>query len=119
MPERIKLERTRGWRLPENAVSVARPTRWGNPFTIGGELSFPFSELDEPFGGSHVRDCAHAVALFGAYARITNGYEFLARRDLAGKSLGCWCPLPEPGEPDICHAAVLLAISNGWEMPGA
>jgi hypothetical protein len=29
---------------------------------------------------------------------------------LRGKNLGC--PLPEPGEPDICHAAVLLEIAQ-------
>jgi Domain of unknown function (DUF4326) len=29
---------------------------------------------------------------------------------LEGKNLAYWCPLPEPGEPDICHAAVLLDI---------
>jgi hypothetical protein len=27
---------------------------------------------------------------------------------LRGKNLACWCPLPEPGKPDVCHAAVLL-----------
>jgi hypothetical protein len=35
------------------------------------------------------------------------------RRELAGRDLACWCPLPErPGQPDHCHAAVLLAIAN-------
>ena len=32
--------------------------------------------------------------------------------DLAGKNLACWCPLPEPGQPDWCHAAVLLRLAN-------
>lgn len=32
MPERIQLQRTKGWRKPEGAVVVARPTKWGNPF---------------------------------------------------------------------------------------
>lgn len=32
MPDRIQLKRTAGFRLPEGAVSVARPTQWGNPF---------------------------------------------------------------------------------------
>jgi hypothetical protein len=32
MPERIQLRRTAGWRKPEDAVVVARPGRWGNPF---------------------------------------------------------------------------------------
>lgn len=32
MAKRIQLKRVKGWRLPDGAVSVARPTRWGNPF---------------------------------------------------------------------------------------
>jgi hypothetical protein len=32
MPERIQLRRVAGWRLPEGAVVVSRPNRWGNPF---------------------------------------------------------------------------------------
>lgn len=35
-PKRIQLHRSKGWRKPENTISVARPTKWGNPFTIGG-----------------------------------------------------------------------------------
>jgi hypothetical protein len=31
---------------------------------------------------------------------------------LNGKNLSCWCPLPEPGERDTCHAAVLLERAN-------
>jgi hypothetical protein len=101
--ERIQLCRKRGWRMPEGAVSVARPTRWGNPFRIGADLRFPFDELFGPV----VRDRAHAVEIFATYARITSGYEFLVRRDLAGKDLACWCPLDGP-----CHANVLLEIAT-------
>lgn len=36
MPERIQRRRTKGWRLPEGAIYVGRPTKWGNPFTLGG-----------------------------------------------------------------------------------
>ena len=32
MPERIQLRRTKGWRMPEGAVYVGRPTMLGNPF---------------------------------------------------------------------------------------
>jgi hypothetical protein len=39
MPERIQLRRTRGWRLPPGAVSVARPTKWGNRFKVGEALA--------------------------------------------------------------------------------
>lgn len=34
-PQGIQLRRTKGWRLPAGAVSVARPGRWGNPFIFG------------------------------------------------------------------------------------
>lgn len=32
MPERIQRRRTPGWRMPDGAVYVGRPGRWGNPF---------------------------------------------------------------------------------------
>jgi hypothetical protein len=35
-----------------------------------------------------------------------------ARTELAGRDLMCWCPPPAPGQPDHCHAAVLLEIAN-------
>lgn len=35
MPERVRLRRTRGWRKPPDAIVVARPTRWGNPYEVG------------------------------------------------------------------------------------
>lgn len=35
---RIQLSRSRGWRLPTGAKSVARPTRYGNPFRVGTTL---------------------------------------------------------------------------------
>ena len=36
MPARIQRSRKKGWRMPEGAVYVGRPTRWGNPFPVGG-----------------------------------------------------------------------------------
>jgi hypothetical protein len=35
-----------------------------------------------------------------------------ARRELAGRDLACWCPLPAAGEPDLCHGAPLLNVAN-------
>lgn len=32
MPDRIQLRRTKGWRKPDGVITVARPTKWGNPF---------------------------------------------------------------------------------------
>lgn len=34
-PKRIQLSRQRGWRKPEGAIVVSRPSRWGNPFRVG------------------------------------------------------------------------------------
>ena len=31
---------------------------------------------------------------------------------LRGKNLACWCPLAKPGQPDNCHAALLLQLAN-------
>lgn len=31
-PHRIQRKRTKGWRMPANAVCVTRPGKWGNPF---------------------------------------------------------------------------------------
>ena len=31
MPQRYQLSRKRGWRLPPNTISVARPGKYGNP----------------------------------------------------------------------------------------
>jgi hypothetical protein len=33
-PKRIQLRRTKGWRKPEGAIVVARPSRWGNWYVI-------------------------------------------------------------------------------------
>lgn len=32
MPERLQRQRTKGWRMPEGAIYVGRPSPWGNPF---------------------------------------------------------------------------------------
>mgnify|MGYP000854651477 CR=1 FL=1 len=36
-PRRVQLSRRAGYRKPEGAVVVARPSRWGNPFPISGD----------------------------------------------------------------------------------
>ncbi|MFG1364706.1 DUF4326 domain-containing protein [Xanthobacter versatilis] len=104
-PRRIQLSRAKGWRLPPNSVKVDRSTKFGNPFVPG---------KDNPFlPGRKVEDRRHAWRLFQGYAPHNEKLVAAARSELRGKNLACWCPLPEPGEPDTCHAAVLLAIANG------
>ena len=98
-PVRIQLSRRKGWRMPPNTVKVCRPTRWGNPHRIGA--------CD---GCLAIHSRAEAVQAFER--GLTEADRAEAVRDLAGKNLACWCPLPEPGDPDICHAAVLLELVN-------
>ncbi len=96
MPTRIQRQRRAGWRMPEGAVVVSRPTVWGNPF--------PASP-----GGN-----GHATHL---YRRWLAGYhpvhdarraEILRRLpELKGKPLACWCALEDP-----CHADVLIELAN-------
>lgn len=137
MPERIKLSRAKGWRMPEGAVKVDRSTRWGNPFWPGQRVISPgaYGAIASPYHGcrplgqygtgprgymiSRVQDRAEAVYLFASYIyRDPSGWppEDI-RHSLGGCDLACWCDLSEPGEMDLCHAAVLLAVSNGRANP--
>ncbi len=135
-PRRIRRERTRGWRLPEGAKIVDRTSRWGNPFKIGELVSdvtpyAPTHPYDGPLDPGvynvagvdgeprtyrvwTVQSRAEAVDLFRVWIRYHDDVFPLERirRELGGRDLACWCPLPIPGQPDICHAAVLLALSN-------
>lgn len=89
--------------MPEEAVYVGRPTKWGNPFVAGdvvhrGPLHSGRDEV--------VRDAAHACALFRRSLLNRRDAERLLR-PLRGKDLACWCPLDQP-----CHADVLLELAN-------
>lgn len=33
-PKRIQRKRTKGWRMPPNTISVTRPGRYGNPYSL-------------------------------------------------------------------------------------
>lgn len=106
-PRRIQLRRTRGWRKPEGAVVVARPTRWGNPYRIG-DLN-PYAATDE-FPDGAPMTAEEVVALYAM------GVAFLpesAFAPLRGRDLACWCPLVDAtGRPVPCHADVLLELAN-------
>ncbi len=89
-PGRVQLRRQKGWRKPDGAVVVARPSVFGNPFKLGPD-------------GSR----AEIVARYRAY--LLDDPELLARArtELAGRDLACWCPRDGP-----CHADVLLELAN-------
>lgn len=101
MPVRVQRQRTKGWRMPPNAVYVGRPTAWSNPFVPGR-----FSSII----GRDVIDRADATRLYREYCEWWDGTTDSSQRvavQLRGKHLVCWCPLSEP-----CHADVLLEWAN-------
>lgn len=74
--------------IPEDAVYVGRPTKWGNPYQIGKH-------------GNR----ASVIRQFEEYlARNTTLNKDLD--ELRGKDLVCWCA------PAPCHADVLLRKAN-------
>ena len=92
--------------MPEGAVYVGRPTRWGNPFCVGK------AAIDPKSGEQiEVRDRAHAVALYRDWlpGRLAEQPDLL--EPLEGKDLVCWCPLDGP-----CHADALLERASGPEF---
>lgn len=89
-PRRIQRKRTRGWKMPEGAVYVGRPTIFGNPFRDAISFRVWLSGFKGTGGGGLRR-----IALL---SRI---------EELRGKDLVCWCSLDR-----ACHADVLLEIAN-------
>lgn len=119
MPNRIQRRRTKGWRKPENAVIVSRPSRYGNPFTIQDAIDADFEDPRRTvvINFSEWLRVGTAGGWYSPTYRI--GRQIFDRRrildslaDLRGRDLACTCPLPEPGQPDLCHAAILLALAN-------
>lgn len=109
MPERIQQRRTKGWRKPENTVSVARPGPWGNPWRVGDSALIEWPYVAPADGVVQVREVPITAALAVELYRIAIAPSTdEVRAELAGKNLMCFCPLDQP-----CHADVLLELANG------
>lgn len=134
MPQRLQLSRKSGWRKPDGAIVVSRPSRWGNPFKIGEPVVEPgwWNRPACPYNGAlpagtratssdianqpypyeirAVRDRQDATDLFRAYVAFHDDEwdPETIRRNLGGRDLCCWCPAGEP-----CHADVLIELANG------
>ncbi|MEU7787702.1 DUF4326 domain-containing protein [Amycolatopsis sp. NPDC049159] len=120
-PKRIQRKRTAGWRMPEGAVYVGRPSKWGNPIDLS-DVGSQFPSLDdEQVARMVVRDFQALAArgelsfpnwqfVGGRRGPVAWTYPSVAeiRAELAGRDLACWCPLDQP-----CHAELLLEIANG------
>ena len=121
-PRRIQRKRTSGWRMPEGAVYVGRPTKWDNPYTVDmmqqridecaeidpeGELSLigPQQLAVDAFRADLRHGPDSAWWWYGPHMQII---EICGALDeLRGHDLACWCPPDQP-----CHADVLLDIAN-------
>lgn len=62
--------------------------------------------------GGEVHSLLEALALYERDLYEDTVLLEWARTELAGRDLACWCRLPEPGEPDLCHAAIILCAVN-------
>ncbi|MFD3929713.1 DUF4326 domain-containing protein [Streptomyces sp. NPDC058614] len=118
-PTRIQRRRTKGWRAPDRAIYVGRPTRFGNPFTLAPAASQRGALLDMwavEYNGRRLGrwdDIAAArTDAADRYARWIREPEqestrTLFRALLHGRDLMCWCPTDQP-----CHADALLELAN-------
>ena len=113
-PKRVQLSRAKGWRMPNNTVTVARPSLWGNPFRVGvycDDRALCVKAYRRCVGTWPVRK--ELIKLWQSADGHLAALRLIASRDerfyaaLAGKNLACWCKLGEP-----CHADVLLELAN-------
>lgn len=119
MPIRIQRRRTKGWRAPEGAIYVGRPSWFGNPFTPEDYWNCGYS--GNLFVARHHCVTAYRQWLTGApfthhWREPKHFLDWLQScragrveriHELRGKDLMCWCGLGFP-----CHADVLLEIAN-------
>lgn len=70
-------------------VYIGRPSKWGNPFTIGKD-------------GNRAKVIEKYADWIGGRLKLLADLP-----ELEGKVLGCWC------KPLACHGDVLLELMNG------
>lgn len=101
-PQRLRLSRAKGARLPAGAVNCARPGKWGNRFKVGEWCHHPIT-------GERllVVDRAHAVELHRIETEFWLAQDPDMLAELRGKDLGCWCRLDQP-----CHVDTYLDLAN-------
>lgn len=120
-PLRIVLQRTKGWRMPDNTVKVDRSSKWGNPFKVGTRVT-GVPGLCRGAGMEYelktTAEAVHCYRLWQAGELTLYGErppsQGMIRQELRGKNLGCWCKAGE-----ACHVDVLLEIANGEEASDA
>lgn len=113
MPIRIQRKRVKGWRMPANTVSITRPGKWGNPFSV-----VPDALDDNLFcvigGGVTVkgilsRERAIDICLehYKKYLEDSIQLGRLIPNEIKGKDVACFCKVGEK-----CHGDILLERVN-------
>lgn len=132
MPSRIQRKRVRGWRMPEGALYVGRPSLWGNPWSDRDVCPDRTKLQIATFCVDRYREDLETFSLLTDYSlRVSEqrwrrvsaeirGRGFQSMREAAvllrGYDLACWCPLTDAdGNPWPCHADVLLEICAATE----
>jgi hypothetical protein len=95
----MKVLNKRSDSIPDNAVYVGRPTKWGNPFKIG-----------QMYQGV-ILDRQGVIDTFEDWFHYSNEGIKLQQdlHELKGKDLVCWC------SPEACHADILMEKANEGE----
>lgn len=110
MPKRVQMTRNRPWRAENpDAVVVARPGAFGNPFTLSDAAEAGFRDPREA-AVSAFRDwlAGDPWACGVLDDQEARRQAILSRLpELRGRDLACWCPPDQP-----CHADVLLDLAN-------
>ncbi len=112
MPERIQLRRTRGWRKPEGAIVVSRPTKWGNPWVAHvHDIRCDPDLINCPIWNADSREDAttkyrHCLLYPIIHQPHVPDIDDIVA-ELRGHDLACWCPLDQS-----CHADVLLELGQ-------
>ncbi len=107
MAHRVQLKRTKGWRMPENTVKVDRTTRWGNQIVVGSDRGIGHRPWTAEDAVQAFRD-----EMEYAVSDKASGEPPLDLSPLRGKNLACWCAIHRNGQPEPCHADVLLSLAN-------
>ena len=113
MPTRIQRKRTKGWRMPERAINVTRPSIWSNPFIHDDPSQAVNAYRRLIQGGTQEFEMGPGKLLFASSANpYCTHWDFATFvknhiHELRGKDLACWC---SPDGP--CHADVLLKLAN-------
>jgi hypothetical protein len=124
-PVRIQRKRTAGFNMQAASmavnglpcISVARPGRWGNPYSVaifGRELALRLfrNSVEGIWNGDCVQGLSLRLTAYDAHhnfrKRLGAHPLELIHGELGGHNLACFCSLSE-----ACHADVLLEILRG------